>query len=101
MAGLIITKEQLNEWVGVTARTLRTALARGKQQKDWFDAYSDQELTLLGLSAQDITALRAAVEQLNTLAELFAGNTRLMTQKDFRVELRKVWGLGETNTGTL
>lgn len=101
MAGLTVTKEQVNELAGVIARTLKLSFERIAVFKKWLDSKTAGDLTGLGLTAAEIADLRSAFTDLEQLRTVWEGTATVTSAKDFTTFAKRLWGIGVTTTNTV
>lgn len=91
MAGIAVTRSQVEEMAGTTARAARSIRQRIGDFKEWLDAQPDATLqaTPYAFTAGEVADLRSAYGELNR----WAGNLDITFP-------RRLWGLGVTNTTT-
>lgn len=82
----------------VICRTLRDNLDQAAAFRSWLASQSDADLTGLGFSAQDITWLRSAFEDLHALFLLTYGNPvpasyGITGSYDFSVSVKEITGV--------
>jgi hypothetical protein len=93
MAGIVVTKAEVDTAAGSIARDLQLNMRRVIEFKRWLDAKSDQDLTALGFGAAEIADIRSAFADAAELADICYGNATLGANKDFRTFLRRLSGL--------
>lgn len=97
MAGVRLTKDQVNDRLGQALLDVNMALTHAQQLKGDFLHLSDEELgegTGLGFTAQEITLIRGAFDDMDDLFKIYRGAMTLPTERNFRARARKLWGLG-------
>jgi hypothetical protein len=92
--GLQPSKSEVDSIVGQQSKTLNILFEQAAQMNAWLGQQSDAELTALGYNAGDITTLRGAYSDLDELRSLYRGTATLAVAKNFRTNVRKLWGLG-------
>jgi hypothetical protein len=98
-AGIIPTKLQLDDLVGNGARTVRLALERVKDIKEYLDTKSQADLeTEFSYSPTDAANIKSAYADLAKLAGIFEGTQTQSPAYDFRTFARRLWGLGVIGT---
>ena len=93
-AGIPITKPAVDSFFGGLAVRLAQAMTDAARANVWLAGMSDNDLTALGYTAEDITALKDAAYAFGVVANLYTGASNLPTATDFRVGIRKLAGLG-------
>lgn len=70
-------------------RTFRRAIQLGTE----LTAYTDAQLTAAGYSTGEVATLRAFVTDMTQFNNIYTGAATLGTAKDFRTNLRPLWGV--------
>jgi hypothetical protein len=86
-------KDSVDNLVGELAQSINRNFRRSAQLKTELDSFTDTQLTNLGYSAGEVTALRAFATDMAQLNNIYTGAAALVTPKDFRPSLRPVWGI--------
>lgn len=96
MAGARLSKDQVNDVIGQALLDVNVALTNAAQIKSDFFHLSDNDLGTngLGFTADEITLLRAAFDDMEQLYRIYRGQDPLPASKNFRQNIRKLWGLG-------
>ena len=95
MPGINLNASDINTRAGVIAHSLQKALNDVVQFKFFLDGATDEQLTALGMSQDDIGTIKSAFTDLAQLAEIYCGDGTLVSAKDFRAFARRVWGMGD------
>lgn len=86
-------KDSIDSIVGELALTINRAFRRAVQFNTELDSYTDPQLTAAGYSAAEITALKTFADDAVQLNNIYAGQSNLITAKDFRPSCRAMWGV--------
>lgn len=86
-------KESIDGMLGEIAQNLNRDFRRGVQLANELTAYSDAQLTGAGYTTGEVTTLRAFVTDINQLNSIYTGVVNLGAAKDFRTNLRALWGV--------
>ncbi len=89
-----LTAEEINRRAGTIAKDINEAMNNIGNLKVFFDTWDDTALAGYGLTTDDITTLRAVVNDLNQIRNLYLGGTTLITAYDHRTFARRIWGFG-------
>lgn len=90
--GISITKAQIDEMAGSSARALRMAFERARTLKQYLDTKTEADLvTAYGYTSAEVALLKSAVNDMVTQATAFDAASAFIKQ---------IWGLGVTNTGS-
>jgi len=93
-AGVPVTKQTVDAFFGGVAVRLAQVMDDAAEANAWLAGVSDQDLTGLGYTADDIVALKDAAYACGIVAQLYTGAANLPNATDFRVGIRKLAGLG-------
>jgi hypothetical protein len=74
-AGFQVSLSQVNAQAGGYCLSLRNLFDQIQNFQQWLAAQSDTAMEALGYSAGDLSTLRAAVADLNGLAQIYQGHT--------------------------
>ena len=94
MPGLPLTRSDVDLTIGDATRDVNVALKRVEDLRDGLQARTDQELVDLGYGTEDVTLIRASMEDMHTLWQVYRGSQAQTPAKDFRANIKKLWGLG-------
>jgi Cu/Ag efflux pump CusA len=97
MAGLSVqvTAAQVNQALGTIARDVNSAIERVQPAQRFLQQNTDQELIAdYGMEQGDLDLLRAAFTDLNKLRRIYEGDDPLPAAQNFRVNVRRIIGLG-------
>lgn len=92
--GLAVTKGEIDSRAGDIARSFQRAFDDVATLKGFLDAAIDADLIALGYTTDEVATLKTAWADLTTLATIWAGAAALPAAKDFRVFVRRLWGVG-------
>lgn len=91
--GLPVGKADIDAKVGGLALQLRDLIMQVSPLKARLDAMPDTDLSTMGYDAADITLLRAAITDLDLIAQIALGQATLTTAYDFRTNTAKTMGI--------
>lgn len=86
-------KSAVDNLIGELAQSINRNFRRSSQLKTELDSFTDTQLTNLGYSAGEVTALRAFATDMAQLNNIYTGAANLASAKDFRPSLRPIWGV--------
>jgi hypothetical protein len=86
-------KSSIDGMLGDIALNLNRAFRRAVQLGTELTAYTDAQLTTAGYSAGEVATLRTMVTDLNQLNGIYTGTAALGSAKDFRTNIRPMWGV--------
>jgi hypothetical protein len=92
--GLPATKAEIDSRAGDIARAFQRNFDDVAVLKGFLDATPDPDLIELGYTADEVASLKTAWSDLSQLGTIFAGGAALPAAKDFRVFVRRLWGVG-------
>jgi hypothetical protein len=92
--GLPVTKTEVDTRSGDTARSFQAAFENVATMQFFLVSKTDQELIDLGYTAQEVSTLKSAYNDLEFLAQIWAGQAASPALKDFRTFVRLLWGVG-------
>lgn len=94
MAGLEVTKAELNNVAGSVARSLFNVMGNVQQVKAWLDTQTVQNLVDLGYTTDEANLIKSAYADLAELASVFNnGAPAHTTAHDFRVFAKRLIGI--------
>ena len=93
MAGLQVTKGEIDSVTGAISRDLMRNLERAVRAARWLQSKDDPYLTSLGYTAEDITELRQFQARSIQLVDIFTGQATLATAFNFRATYAKLSGI--------
>lgn len=96
MAGLNLTRQDIDTAIGQALLTLNKTLQLLADYRDGFNAHTNQELLDKGYSQAEIDQITTAMADMNQLHQIYRGtaNGTLPSPKDFRTTAKRLWGLG-------
>lgn len=86
-------KASIDGVLGDVAQSLNRTFRRAIQLGTELSAYSDTQLTGAGYSAGEVTTLRNFVTDMTQLNNIYTGAATLGSAKDFRTNVRPLWGV--------
>lgn len=86
-------KDSVDNVVGELAQSINRNFRRAAQLKTELDSFTDPQLESLGYTPAEVTNLRAFATDVVQLNGIYTGAATLGAVKDFRVSLRRVWGV--------
>jgi hypothetical protein len=92
--GLPTTKTEIDTRAGDIARSFQRAFDDVVTLKGFLDATVDADLVALGYTTDEVATLKTAWADLTQLGTIWAGAAALPAAKDFRVFVRRLWGVG-------
>jgi len=92
--GLPVTKTEVDTRSGDTAREFQRAFENVATMQMFLVAQTEQDLIALGYTADEVATLKTAYNDLEFLGQIWAGTAILPAPKDFRVFVRRLWGVG-------
>lgn len=93
-AGVPVTKQTVDSFFGGIAVRLAKVMDDAEQANVWLAGVTDPDLTGLGYTTDDISALKDAAYACGVVAQVYTGAANLPNATDFRVGIRKLAGLG-------
>jgi hypothetical protein len=87
------TKDSIDGMLGDIAQSMNRSFRRAVQLGTELSSYTDAQLTGAGYTTAEVATLRAMVTDLNQLNGIYTGAANLATAKDFRANLRPMWGV--------
>lgn len=94
MPGIVLTRPDVDSRVGTALQQVNIALTRVEELRDGLLAYSDNEIIAMGYSQNEVDQLRAGLTDMDQLWKIYRGAQPLAVAKDFRDNIKKLWGLG-------
>ena len=92
---------QVDELVGTGARSVRFAMQRIKDIKEYLDTKASADLVVeFGYTSTEADTIKSAFADLAKFAGIFDGTQTQSPAYDFRTFARRVWGLGVANTSS-
>jgi hypothetical protein len=92
--GLPVTKAEIDSRAGDIARAFQRAFDDVAVMKTYLDATVEADLVALGYTSDEVATLKTAWGDLTALATIWIGAAALPAAKDFRVFVRRLWGVG-------
>jgi hypothetical protein len=92
--GLPVTKDELDARAGDIARQFQRSFSDVVTLQEYLVATPDADLIALGYTDAEVASLKTAFTDLMQLANLWIGAEALPAAKDFRVFVRRLWGVG-------
>lgn len=86
-------KGQIDSQLGDISQSMNRAFRRATQLGAELTAYSDAQLTAAGYTAPEVASLRAMVADVVQFNNIYTGAAALAVAKDFRTNLRPLWGV--------
>lgn len=93
MAGIAVTKSEVNDRAGDLARTLKLTFDGIRDLKAWLDTQTTEALTALGFTEGEVAVIKSAYGDLDLLRTVFTGNALVTEGKDFRAFAQQLWGI--------
>jgi hypothetical protein len=88
------TKANIDSLLSGLTRSLRQTVIQIHTFNGDIQGMTDEDLTALGYTSDDITLIRAISSDLAQLYGVFVGGVSLTSPKDFTINISKVWGVG-------
>jgi hypothetical protein len=85
MAGKLVTAAEIHETAGMVALNLKVMFQAALDLNEYLLAHTDQELIAMGMTAPDVTLVKAALADLSYMHD---------TAFDSSASVKKLWGLG-------
>lgn len=92
--GLPVTKSEIDSRAGDIARAFQDQFNDVATMQSFLLATPNPDLEALGYTADDVAALKTAFTDLAQLGTIWTGQAALASAKDFRVFVRRLWGVG-------
>src|SRR5262245_45066184 len=93
--GLILDRSRVDSTIGSIAVNLKNTVHQAQSFKQWLDTLTDQNLIdSFGYIQSEVDTLRSAAADLDQLRTIFEGSANLSVAKDFRLFVKRVWGIG-------
>lgn len=86
-------KANIDMNLGDISQAINRAFRRAVQLNTELTAYTDPQLTAAGYTAGEVATLRAMVADMTQLNNIYMGTANLAAAKDFRTNLRPLWGI--------
>lgn len=86
-------KNSIDSILGEVSMGMQRSFRRAVQLNTELTAYTDAQLTAAGYTAGEVATLRAFVTDMTQLNNIYTGAATLGTVKDFRTNLRPLWGV--------
>lgn len=94
MAGIGVTKEQVNAVAGQIALDIADTGQRVQAFKAWLDTKTVEDMERMGFTTEEATLIKSAYADAFQHIAIFTGQATLAQPKDFRVFLQQLWGFG-------
>jgi hypothetical protein len=92
--GLPVTKEEIDTRSGDIARVFQRAFGDVVTMQEYLLATTEADLVTLGYTPDEVASLKTAFNDLAQLGTIWIGTADLPAAKDFRVFVRRLWGVG-------
>lgn len=92
--GLPVTKDELDTRSGDLARQFQRSFGDVVTLQSYLAATPNADLEALGYTPDEVATLKTALADLTQLGTLWIGEAALPAAKDFRVFVRRLWGVG-------
>lgn len=92
--GLTLTKDQFDSRIGSQSLQVLQVMQQWTALKKTVDAMQTDDLEALGYSADDVTLIRAAMEDTGKILAIFTGQEALAEAYDFTQNIGKLAGFG-------
>jgi hypothetical protein len=92
--GIPITKTELDSRAGNLARAFQDQFGEVVILQEFLLGTPDPDLIELGYTSDDVATLKTAMTDLAQLGRIWIGSEPLPTAKDFRVFVKRLWGIG-------
>ena len=92
--GLAVTKTEIDTRAGDIARGFQNQFADVVTMQQFLTATSSTDLEALGYTPDEIATLKTAFTDLAQLGQIWIGAATLPAAKDFRVFVKRLWGVG-------
>lgn len=92
--GLPVTKSEIDNRSGDLARVFQRAFGDVVTLQEYLLATTEAELIELGYTSDEVASLKTALTDLQQLGTIWIGQADLPAAKDFRVFVRRLWGVG-------
>lgn len=86
-------KANIDAQLGDISQSVNRAFRRAVELGAELTAYPDAALTGVGYTAGEVATLRAMVTDMNQLNDIYTGAATLGSAKDFRTNIRPLWGV--------
>lgn len=92
--GYAVTKPELDQRAGALAQTFQKAFEDVATLQGYLAGTVNADLIAMGFTDEEVATLKTAIADLAHLGRVWAGQEALPEPKDFRVFVRRLWGLG-------
>lgn len=92
--GLAVSKQEIDARAGAIARAFQKAFQDVTTLSTFLERSTVESLEGLGYTADDVTLLKSAINDLGELAMIWKGSATLAQPKDFRTFVSRLWGVG-------
>lgn len=86
-------KTSIDALLGDVAQSVNRSFRRAIELGGELTAYTDAQLTGVGYTTGEVTTLRAMVTDMTQLNSIYTGAATLGSVKDFRTNIRPLWGV--------
>ena len=93
MAGIVVTKDNINSTAGGICRDLRLVFERIETMRAYLLITSDQAMLDMGFTQIEVNDIKAAFTRLDILRGVYEGGAPV-AQEDFREFPKRLWGTG-------
>lgn len=92
--GLTVTKNEIDARAGDLARAFQKNFEDVATLQGYLTSTPEADLVALGYTPEDVATLKTAIGDLAQLGQIWVGAVNLPDAKDFRVFVRRLWGVG-------
>jgi len=92
--GIQPTKNDIDNRLGMLSLQTNQVFTQWQLFKQHLDDMTDEQLEALAYSPADIADIRAATNDVGLMTGIFAGVATLAEPHDFRLSIKKFWGVG-------
>lgn len=92
--GLPVTKQEIDNRAGDLARAFQDHFIDVATMQGYLAATAEADLVALGYTTDEVATLKTAFTDLAQLGNIWMGAEALPAPKDFRVFVRRLWGVG-------
>jgi hypothetical protein len=92
--GLPVTKAEIDARAGDIARQFQQSFEDVITMQSYLVATANPDLETMGYTPEEVASLKTAFADLEHLGRIWAGAEALPAAKDFRVFVKRLWGVG-------
>ena len=92
--GLPVTKSEIDTRAGDIARAFQDQFGDVVTMQQFLSATANPDLEAMGYTAEEVASLKTAFTDLTQLGQIWIGAATLPAAKDFRVFVKRLWGVG-------